>query len=98
MKAVTTSKLRDGTRRTQMSRVHKVLHCRNSVGSVQSERCGMTWNRDTNAAKNILMLALHELRMWQRPDVFCRSQKTNITIGSRQDSGTKLKQGFILVG
>ena len=28
--------------------VHKVLHCHNSV-------CGATWNRDVNAAKNILL-------------------------------------------
>ena len=37
-------------------KVHKVLHCCNSVGSAPSVRCGATWNRDVNAAKNILLL------------------------------------------
>lgn len=62
------------------NKVHKVLHCRNSVGSSPSKaRCGATWNRDVNAAKNILLL----LRKWvngeQRPEVFCRSPKNTIS-------------------
>lgn len=43
------------------NKVHKVLHCCDSVKSApENGRCGATWNRDVNASKNILMF----LRLW----------------------------------
>lgn len=61
-------------------KVHKVLHCRTSVGSEPiPARCGATWNRDVNASKNILML----LELWivglERPKPFMKTviAKTN---------------------
>ncbi len=58
------------------NKVHKVLHCRNSVPCATS-RCGATWNRDVNAAKNLLLL----LDIWmdgrERPAAFCRRSSKN---------------------
>jgi hypothetical protein len=59
------------------NKVHKVLHCRNSVGvEPVLARCGATWNRDVNASKNILFL----LELWimgdERPPMFSRTSKT----------------------
>jgi len=55
------------------NKVHKVLHCRNSVESAAGQRrCGATWNRDVNASKNLLSF----LRAWidgePRPAAFLR--------------------------
>ena len=43
------------------SKVHKVLHCKRSEGGPKEGRCGVTWNRDVNASKNILMLLVLDL-------------------------------------
>ena len=47
-------------------KVHKVLHCHNSV-------CGATWNRDANAAKNILLLLDAWMDGRERPLPFRRN-------------------------
>jgi hypothetical protein len=53
-------------------KVHKVLHCRNSVKSASSNvRCGATWNRDVNAAKNLLLLLTTWMDGKERPAAFC---------------------------
>ena len=58
------------------NRVHKVLHCRNSVGSAPVQgRCGTTWNRDVNAAKNILLLLKNWIAGTRRPAAFCWTPK-----------------------
>ena len=65
--------------------VHKVLHCRNSAER-SSDRCGTTWDRDVNAAKNILMLTT--LAVWgqERPVAFTSA---NFLKGRRtQDDGS----------
>ena len=53
-----------------VTKIHKVLHCKSSNGGHES-RCGTTWNRDANAAKNILMLTMYEVLGFERPAVFC---------------------------
>ena len=75
MKAATTRAKRGGrsSRTTRVGRVHKVLHCRSSQGG--QDRCGTTWNRDVNAAKNMLMLLMCEIRGFKRPEAFCRPIK-----------------------
>ena len=88
MKAMITNIKRnaDGekTRRTYHGRVHKVLHCKNSMHNVaEGERCKTTWNRDVNAAKNIMTLLMHELYSWARPSVFLRSDKKSTRRGRR---------------
>ena len=51
------------------NKVHKVLHCRNSV-------CGATWNRDVNAAKNLLLLLDAWMDGKDRPKPFQRTTET----------------------
>ena len=74
---------------TSVAKIHKVLHCRSrqndlNNGTVPSngvtdavapKRCGTTWNRDINAAKNILMLMILEILEKPRPFEFCRQEK-----------------------
>jgi hypothetical protein len=63
----------------QGNKVHKVLHCRNSVGSAPEEgRCGTTWNRDANAAQNLLLLLQVWMRGEERPEVFCKPHRNTI--------------------
>ena len=71
MRADVTSKRKNGTVVTTKSKVHKVLHCRSSVDS-GIIRCGATWNRDINASKNLLMLTMHEMYGFERPEPFRR--------------------------
>jgi transposase len=74
MKADTTKlDRRTGVREVRRSRVHKVLHCKPSDGDVETKRCMTTWNRDINAAKNILMLGMHQVYGWERPSAFRRA-------------------------
>jgi hypothetical protein len=53
------------TTKVERTKVHKVLHCRNSV-------CGTTWNRDVNASKNILLLLDTWMDGRERPAPFRR--------------------------
>lgn len=55
-------------------KVHKILHCKSSANGSGTRCCGATWNRDTNAAKNILMLFQTNLAGLDRPAAFCRQQ------------------------
>lgn len=60
---------RTGARKTsEHVRVHKILHCQSSA--VDVHRHGGTWNRDANAARNILMLLKLEVRGESRPTEF----------------------------
>ena len=56
MRACTTKwSWRNRRMETQLrARVHKVLHCSNSVKAGESPCCGTTWNRDVNASRNIV--------------------------------------------
>ena len=49
--------------------IHKVLHCRSSKDAT-GVHGGGTWNRDTNASRNILMLLMRELNGLPRPTEF----------------------------
>ena len=75
MKGVTTCRSRDGKRYTTSGKIHKVLHCRNSEGSLPNGCDQTTWNRDKNAARNILNLLLAELQGLPRPEAFRRNNK-----------------------
>jgi hypothetical protein len=77
MKAKTTRlKRSDGatTKATTFGKVHKVLHCRNSDGSLPAGCRQTTWNRDVNAAQNMLKLLQLELRNSPRPEAFVRAR------------------------
>ena len=63
------------------SRIHKILHCRNSKGA--SRLHGGTWNRDVNAARNILMLLQLEVRGAARPVEFMPAQLSTRRKASR---------------
>jgi hypothetical protein len=63
--------IKDGSVKTVNSKVHKVLHCKNNQSdSDNSRRCGTTWNRDDNAAQNLLMLLMRQINGLPRPEVF----------------------------
>lgn len=96
MKAEETRKHRTGRREdgeevfertVKMTRVHKVLHCRKSSQdgvSLKTPHCGATWNRDINAAKNMMMLMMCYICGDPRPPAFCRGGKG----GDQPDVGT----------
>ena len=53
-------------------KVHKILHCKSNKNSKWS--LGATWNRDANAARNILMLLKLEADGKERPIEYCPTQ------------------------
>ena len=61
--------------KTTTHKIHKVLHCRNSDGRRPDGCKQTTWNRDVNAARNMLTLLLAELRGLPRPEAFRRPTK-----------------------
>ena len=83
MKGVTTQRVdrKDGTiRQLTNQKVHKVLHCKSNECESHNHT---TWNRDVNASRNILMLAVLMLRGWDRPAAFCRTQPKRARATSR---------------
>jgi hypothetical protein len=69
MRADSVKVKRDGTHELkQNSKIHKVLHCKNSHNG--TIHCGTTWNRDVNASKNILMLLMLNVLGLPRPEAF----------------------------
>jgi hypothetical protein len=56
----------------QKSKIHKVLHCKISVSGAR--RTKTTWNRDVNAALNMLMLLKRTMRNEDRPTEFSRNK------------------------
>ncbi len=86
MRAVSKVKNRStGEWEARRSKVHKVLHCSNSVDNTGATRgCGTTWDRDVNASRNILTLGLLALFEKPRPTVFCRSTAPQRTSRGRR--------------
>ena len=75
MKATTFRRTKDGKyEKVLHQRIHKVLHCKPSAGKPTEARQKTTWNRDVNAAINILMLLIKELEGKPRPDPFVSAQ------------------------
>ena len=64
-----------------IKKVHKVLHCHKNSTSASNipmnERCGKTFDRDFNAAKNILLLTRNILEKQPRPERF---QRPNVVV------------------
>ena len=63
---------KDGTHELKRSRVHKVLHATKCVRGPGHTKT--TWNRDVNAARNILMLMMMQLHGMHRPEQFLPSR------------------------
>ena len=80
-------------------KVHKVLHCRDSVKSASSNvRCGATWNRDVNAAKNLLLLLTTWMDGRERPEAFCVPSpppKTTVSIEASVSAKPTDPPGFV---
>jgi len=79
MKAKTTKKLKSGEKIVTFGKVHRVLHCTNSVTDSRKNQTKTTWNRDVNASINILKLFVAELKGEDRPIVFTRSSSRRNT-------------------
>jgi hypothetical protein len=64
-----------------IKKVHKVLHCHKNSTSASNipmnDRCGKTFDRDFNAAKNILLLTRNILEKQPRPERF---QRPNVVV------------------
>ena len=69
----------DRTSRAMVERkrgsIHKVLHCKSSKHAPGRDGGG-TWNRDVNAARNILMLLMLEVRGAARPAEFMPAESS----------------------
>ena len=77
MKAMTYRRRKDGTMEAAFNKkVHKVLHCKPS--DVRTTGRVTTWNRDVNAAQNILMLFELEIMGLDRPEPFRRSTTNDV--------------------
>jgi hypothetical protein len=65
------------TRTMTTCKVHNVLHCkrRSRGGDRTTGCCGRTFNRDTNAARNMLRLLLREIEGLERPAAFVPRRK-----------------------
>jgi hypothetical protein len=57
---------------TGKKKVHKVLHCKKSSMNGSEIRCGRTFDRDFNAAQNMLFLTRTFIKGWPRPERFKR--------------------------
>lgn len=53
-------------------KIHKVLHCKNSMCRQDNGVSGRTWNRDDNASRNILKILLLDIHGMSRPLEFQR--------------------------
>jgi hypothetical protein len=71
-------------------RIHKVLHRKTGDGSASCH--GGTWNRDANAARNILMLLMLEVHGMPRPMAFCKQ------LDERRREQPPPSQGVALAG
>lgn len=84
----TLTNMRYTTSEGQAKRVHKVLHCKTSdkrlAGPRPTKPCNTTWNRDANAARNILMLGLLEIAGFERPAAFQRAASRKTLISAKQ--------------
>ena len=78
MKAAGVITKRDGSTAERVGRVHQVLHCRNSEGR-STGRCNTTWNRDANAALNLLVITKAAVEGRERPPAMRREP-----VGSRR--------------
>ena len=78
MKAAGVITKRDGSTAERFGRVHQVLHCRNSEGR-STGRCNTTWNRDANAALNLLVITKAAVEGRERPPAMRREP-----VGSRR--------------
>ena len=77
-KAYSTTYTKDGQKTTTFRKIHKMLHCKyhhTDKKVTKDLRCGITWNRDVNASKNILLLTIFEIFGEMRPKAFRRSRK-----------------------
>lgn len=84
MRASTTSYVRvEGvkTKRVEVKKVHKILHCGSrqaGTSPLETPSCGLTWDRDINASKNILTLTLLLMQGLPRPQALTRSKVAKI--------------------
>jgi hypothetical protein len=66
--------------RKRRGRIHGVLHCKSSErlgGACATRPCGMSWDRDVNAANNLLRLGALDALGLSRPDAFLRTRRTH---------------------
>ena len=62
-------------RKRTYSKVHKVLHCKSNVMRPHVAGQQTTWNRDVNAALNILKLLKLDVAWETRPACYCRKRQ-----------------------
>ncbi len=78
------------------ARVHKILHCQNSKGAPWLH--GGTWNRDINAARNILMLLTLEVRGAARPAEFMPAQLSTRRKAKRSAGASRVANPSVIPG